>query len=114
MRSRIERFIPRAIEAVSECGIATEGEVPKQFNGYIAAFGASVRQAGLLATWLFYSNENSGAEENRGKVLEAIEYIIDKSVLGHSGEVAVSRDEVDDAAAALKLAVRTFKLTGDG
>lgn len=110
MRSRIETFIPRAVEAVSRCGIEKNGEVPKPFNGYIASFGASVRQAGLLATWLFYSNADSGAEEDRTRVLRAIEHILNKAVVEEKRKVVVSRDEVDDAAVALKLAVRTFRL----
>ena len=112
MRKRIEKLIPRAIDAVDACDIAdAHGVVPSQFNGYIASFGASVRQAGLLATWLFYDNAQSGSEEDRSRVLRAIEYILDKEVVPDKRQVNASRDEVEDAATALKLAVRTFKLS---
>jgi CRISPR-associated protein Cmr5 len=112
MRNRIERYIPKAITAIESTGIARNGEVPSQFNGYIASFGASVRQGGLLATVLFYKNENSGSEEDRSKVVSALAEILGKPGLVDSGgrKVLVTRDEVDDAAVALKLAVRTFRL----
>jgi len=54
MRRAVEQYIPNAIRAIEELEIVNgNGEVAKQFNGYIASFGASVRQAGLLATVLF-------------------------------------------------------------
>jgi len=112
MRSRIESYIPRALEAVRETEIADrDGIVPSQYNGYIASFGASIRQAGLVATVLFYEN-SSGSEQDRSKVIKAIEYILDKKLV-RDGKAVVSRDEVDDAAVALKLAVRTFKMQKD-
>jgi CRISPR-associated protein Cmr5 len=112
MRKRVENYIPKALLAVEHCNIAKDGGiVPKQFNGYISAFGASLRQAGVLATWLFYGNENSSSEEERSKVIAAIEYILGKEVVRNDGSVNAKRDEIEDAATALKLAIRTFKLT---
>ncbi len=112
MRSRIETYIPLALEAVRRVHIAdSHGNVPSQFNGYIASFGASVRQAGLVATVLFYQN-SSGSEQDRSKVIRAIEHILGQEIIQNDIAV-VNRDEVDDAAVALKLAVRTFNLTKD-
>ena len=112
MRKQVERFIPKALAAVEFCQIANgRGEVPKQFNGYISAFGASIRQAGVLATWLFYGNPQSNSEEDRAKVLQAIEHILEKEVVTNHRKLNATRDEIEDAATALKLAVRTFKLT---
>jgi len=112
MRSRIEAYIPAALEAVRGVEIADKnGIVPSQFNGYIASFAASIRQAGLVATVLFYEN-SSGSEEDRAKVIKAIERIMGASLV--SGGIAqAERDRVDDAAVALKLAVRTFTLKKD-
>jgi CRISPR-associated protein Cmr5 len=111
MRSRVEKFIPIAIETIKSVGIAQEdGTVPKQFNGYISSFAASIRQAGLLATILFYGNANSNAEQDRKKVIDAIEKIIQKPLMKNNRLGDVSRDEIEDAATALKLAVRTCKL----
>jgi len=110
MRNRIESYIPRALKAIEKFHIANNGEVPKQFNGYIASFGASVRQVGLLATVLFYANEQSNAEEERKKVIEAIEYIIEDEIVKNNRAERSIRAKVEDAAVALKLSVRTFKL----
>jgi CRISPR-associated protein Cmr5 len=111
MRNRIEAYIPKAIEAIEACGIAKNGEVPKQFNGYISSFGASIRQAGLVATVLFFRG-STGSEESREKVVEAVERIIDSPLLDAQGRLngRIARDQVEDAATALKLAVRTFRL----
>ena len=110
MSKQIEKFIPKALEAIIKYKIAENGEVPKQFNGYIASFGASVRQAGLLATVLFYANEQSNSEEDRKKVVDAIEFIIGTKIINNNSVDKQTRAKVDDAAVALKLSVRTFKL----
>jgi len=110
MRKRIENYIPKALEVIKELNIAnSNGEVSKQFNGYISSFGASVRQAGLLATVLFYANANSNAEKEREKVVTAIEKIINKNIQQNINDKRL-KSEVEDAAVALKLAIRTFKL----
>ena len=109
MRKRIEAYIPKALEAIKELNIAdASGEVPKQFNGYISSFGASIRQAGLLATVLFYG-EKGGAEKDRQNVVKAIEKIIAKDIQQNIKDKKL-KSEVEDAAVALKLAIRTFKL----
>jgi CRISPR-associated protein Cmr5 len=114
-KKKIEAYIPKAIEAIKETEICNEeGIVPSQFNGYIASFGASIRQAGLAPTYLFYANANSGSEEDRSKVIKAIEAILgQKLVTKDEQNRAVSRRDVEEAATALKLAVRTFKLAKD-
>ncbi len=115
MHKKIDKYIPKAIEAIEEVGICDkDGVVPSQFNGYISSFGASIRQAGLVPTYLFYGNANSNSEEERSKVIEAIEKILGKElVIDGKQNPAVSRRDVEEAATALKLAVRTFKLAKD-
>ena len=109
MRKRIEAYIPKALEAIETLSISSkDGKVAKQFNGYISSFGASIRQAGLLATSLFYG-EKGGAEEERQKVVQAIEKIIGKSIQQNIEDKNL-KSEVEDAAVALKLAIRTYKL----
>ncbi len=110
-KRKIEAYIPKAIEAIESLEIATNGEVAKQFNGYIASFGASIRQAGLLATVLFYGNANSNAEKEREKVVKAIEIMIGDNIINPNNKIEKStRAKVEDAAIALKLAIRTYKL----
>jgi CRISPR-associated protein Cmr5 len=112
MRNEIEKLIPKAISAVTTVGIASDGKVAKQFNGYISSFGASLRQAGLVPTVLFFGSQNNRAEEPREQIVKAIEVMLGKELV-HNGRANATRDEVDAAATALKLAIRTFKLTGD-
>jgi len=70
-----------------------------------------VRQAGLLATTLFYDNANSNAEEDRTKVIQAIEEIIGHRIIENNTiSTKETRAEVEDAAVALKLSIRTFSL----
>ena len=112
-KKRIEAYIPQAIEAIEEIGISQNGTVPRQFNGYISSFGASIRMAGILPTVLFFQNsENS--EEARDKVVDAIEKIIGKKLLiNNQKNPEIDRNMIEDAATALKLAVRTYKLSKD-
>jgi len=113
-KKRIEEYIQKAIEAIQkkELGILRNNKVPKEYNGYISSFGASVRQAGLLATVLFFDNKNAGSQEDRSKVLRAIELILNiergklkDKIINES----IKKQEIQDAAVALKLAIRTFK-----
>ena len=111
MRRAVEQYIPNAIRVIEELEIVNgNGEVAKQFNGYIASFGASVRQAGLLATVLFYGNANSSAEKEREKVVKAIELMIGHDIINNNSVEKSTRAKVEDAAIALKLAIRTYKL----
>ena len=105
MNRQLEKYIPKALSAIENLEIAKNGEVAKQFNGYIASFGASIRQAGLIPTVLFYENANSNAEKEREKVVKAIKEIIHPDELSNK-----NRAKVEYAAAALKLAIRTYKL----
>ena len=109
MNRQVEAYIPKALEAIESLNIVNDnGEVAKQFNGYIASFGASMRQAGLLSTVLFYSNANSNAEKEREKVVKAIEMIIGYELDNHIKKS--TRADVENAAIALKLAIRTYNL----
>lgn len=110
-KKRIEGFIPKAIEAVKDCEIASEkNEVPKQFNGYISSFGASIRTAGVVPTVLFFQHSEN-TEEDRGKVVTAVETILGETLVQNGRRnTRITREEIEDAATALKLAVRTFKL----
>ena len=110
-RRAIEAYIPQAIEAIESLNIANDNdEIAKQFNGYIASFGASIRQTGLLATVLFYGNENSNAEKERAKVIYAIEKMIGQTIIVNNQVDKNIRVKVENASIALKLAIRTYKL----
>lgn len=133
----MEGFIEKAIKSIVEVEIAKgeENAIPREFKGYIASFGASIIQNGLLPTIIFYDNQEANTTENRSLVNEAIyriirdkleedypEYIYtevtDLQTLvrrNYKGERYI-KEYVDDAITALKLAMRTFPIekVGDG
>ncbi|WP_051412066.1 type III-B CRISPR module-associated protein Cmr5 [Halonatronum saccharophilum] len=122
-KKRIEEYIPKAIKLIEEEKIAKEGKVPKEFNGYIASFGASMIQSGLLPAIAFYEDDNSKSQKERHKLMKVIlrlisegdecsrllEYVIDNQ----DSKDSIKR-RVKDGAIAVKLAIRTFKLIDSG
>jgi len=122
---KLEKLIPIAIEAIVEKiqdkDKKNKGKpIPKPFTGYIASFGPSMIQSGLLPTVLFYS-EKGDAKADRRKVLNAICWMIREpgkepmtivQLMDHI--IALKRDtfrikkEILEAVIALKLALRVF------
>lgn len=122
MNRKLEKLIPDAINVVKK-ELAHEGKVAKEYNGYIASFGASVIQNGILAAILFYNNTNAETKKDRSKLMEAISKIIknnnheknDVNLFEYaSTNKAKATADILDAATALKLAIRTFELTKSG
>jgi len=136
MNEKINNLIPKAIQAIKNSGIEKASVVKKEYKGYISSMGASIIQAGLLATLAFYQND-SGKKANSSNLLKAIlllikpgdstetnliKYIIDHSKKDNTTGQHVSvgdldldklyilEEEVSDALIALKLALRTFKI----
>jgi len=124
MKNRVENYLPAALEAVEKIILDGDpnGTVPRPFKGYISSFGAAVIQTGLLPAIAFYSVKG-GAEEERGKVIKAIRYILQtnkviddniesllKFLVDNKENSEYYKDYVMDAATALQLALRTFKI----
>jgi len=109
-KRKIEAYIPKAIDAIKKLEIAKENKIDKEFNGYISSFGASIRQAGLLATVLFYGNTNSNSEKEREKIIYAIEEMIGHKIVENHKVTKKTKAEVEYAAIALKLAIRSYTL----
>lgn len=137
MKARIEKLMPAAIDKASELRKKDEKEnlvkdkdgnyyIPKEFKSYISSFGASVIQSGLIPTLAFYSN-SEGASEDRGLILEAIykilniksesenllKYVVEKyeDYKDYKDDKELLIEKIMDAATALKLAIRTYKLS---
>jgi len=108
-----KEYLQRAIEAVKEEKIynAEKKCVPNEYNGYISSFGASIRQAGLLATILFFSKNTTEQVVDRNNILRAIEYIL--NLPQDSIQNNLNREKIEMAAIALKLAIRTYPLKKD-
>ncbi|WP_035068448.1 type III-B CRISPR module-associated protein Cmr5 [Anditalea andensis] len=122
-----EELIRTAIKAIEHEKIADEnGQYKRQYNGYIASFGAAIIQSGLLPAVIFFENANANSEENKTKVINALVYVLKEHYkLAHIGlpfhsyllqegrNTPELLNEVNQAAAALKLALRTFKKMKD-
>lgn len=136
MNEKINKLIPEAICAIKSCEIAEHDMVQKEYKGYISSMGASIIQAGLLATLAFYQNDTEKKAKS-SKLLNAIfelikppgsnetdliKYVIDNSIKPEANGAYVSlnnldsdklyilEEEVSEALIALKLALRTFKI----
>jgi len=119
----IEKILPVAINAVKN-NVLENNKVPKEFNGYISSFGASIIMSGLLPTLVFFSQEGK-SKGNRRSVIVAIEEILNannpdllstnkdllKTVVAKLEDMAAIerlQDKIQEAAIALKLAIRIF------
>lgn len=132
MNNKINKLIPKALDAITKSGMVSSGEFDKEYKGYIASMGASIIQSGLIATLAFYSNPSPEAGERRIKLLHAIfmmiednrqgklfDYVLEKTKpANHNNFTADQLDKtelkklennISDALIALKLALRTFK-----
>lgn len=105
--------------------------IPSEFQGYISSMGASVMQMGLLPTLAVFADQDSGAKEKRSELLEMLAAILsqyegysEKSKFSGNAQKdlfkitakmnAIEQENLKshllDAAVALKLSLRTFKL----
>ena len=70
-KKAIDRLIPFAYSAISDCGIAQKGVVNKTYRGQISTFGASIHMGSLLAAISFFSDDGNSSV-NRVKLLDAL------------------------------------------
>jgi CRISPR-associated protein Cmr5 len=119
-----EKYFKKADDALKSdrIKIVQGGSASKEFKGYISAFGAAVVMSGLLPAMAFYVNPDSNAQEDRPKVIEALAFIMGKNsgleLLKHAIDLKVNnkkqfdvlQTDVINAAIALKLMLRTYKL----
>lgn len=114
-------------------GIATGDNVPKTFSGYISSFGASLVQSGLLPTLAFHCKKDGNSTEAKDALVTVL-----ATMLQHKNPIAgltlknnlvndiaffrsvINMDknkqsellnELNHAAIALKLVLRTYNLT---
>lgn len=134
MKKTLQELIPQARQVISEVGMANaSGEVSTLFKGYISSFGASIVQAGLLPTVIFFENDSETENKARKKVCQAIYLLIEREKTPNKPTPNVQNYEfnayllgkedgqqrfenprllqkVVDYAIALKIALRTFKM----
>ena len=84
MNEKINNLIPKAIKGIS-LFLAKENEetkVAKEYKGYISSLGASICQAGLLATLSFYTDKSMKRKDtDRNNVLKVIHFLIAETTL---------------------------------
>jgi len=115
-KKRIEEYIPKAIE-VLEDEFKNKG-IPKEYNGYISAFGAGIIQSGLKPTVAIYENKQADTKSDKDILTRLILKIIDsntqeksllKYILNSNESEDILKEKIKDAAIAIKLSIRTFK-----
>jgi len=114
-KKSLENLIPDAINIIEE---EFKGKkIPKEFNGYISSFGASIIQSGLKATVANYENQNSSSNQDKKILTKMILKLIDKEqettllkYIIESKEIDfILKKQIKTAAIAIKLAIRTFE-----
>jgi len=132
MNEKINNLIPKAMLAI-EHYLVDNSVVEKEYKGYISSMGASIIQAGLLATLAYDSGKNANSSNLLKAILflikpdnstetNLIKYVIDNSVKPEAtggyvslgdldfDKLYILEEDVSDALIALKLALRTFKI----
>jgi CRISPR-associated protein Cmr5 len=129
MRYRVDKYLPKAFEAITTVKIGNKkfvdnNVISKEYKGYISSLGANIIQAGIQAALTFYEAEESGSKSDRRLVNAAIKYIItdatgqeysDYKLTELLKELSIDElqrkaEDILDAATALKLALRTYKM----
>ena len=136
MMKKIEKLIKPAFEAVVsakiikrekgkdiEIRLVNNGEICKEFKGYISSFGAAITQSGLLPALAFNHQSESGSKKDRILLMEAIfllikkmrndEIIVKENLFEYAKVVSDLRflkNQIVDATTAIKLVIRTYKL----
>ncbi len=121
-------LIKKADDAIKKAGIVNkEGQYDKVFKGYVSSFGASIAQAGLIPTIIFFEAKSEQAKE-RPKLVDALMFLLDSNcqdetlaqsllrMRAENEKDVYEREEklllkkVTEAMVAIKLALRLYKV----
>lgn len=116
--------IKKARDILNKVGIVQKDKtVSNEYRGYIASFGASISQSGLVPSVAFFENKNANSQKDRPKVMKAILLMIKDEkdeydelldyLLDRQNNLSKLQDKIIKAAIALKLAMNTFKKAED-
>ncbi len=121
--------IIKADAAIRKAEIVVNNQYSQVFKGYISSFGASIAQAGLLPTIIFFESKSDKASE-RPKVIQALrqmlpeEYRVDdltKHLLTlrkslkedeYKQKEKKLQKQITEAMVAMKLALRMYSKKG--
>ena len=111
----IDKLIPKAVKELNT--LVKKGKIDKVYQGYLASFGATVIQSGLLQTVLFYS-----AKEDKNKVIKIMYKLIKEDLKAtqptmeeflltdNNHKNYTVKNKILEANIACKLSIRTFEL----
>ena len=124
MKKVTPQQIKDAREILEKVNIIDEDKtVSNEYRGYIASFGASISQSGLVPSVAFFENKNANSQKERPKVMKAIllminnkkddyetllDYILDNKI--DDNNLVNLQRKIIQAAIALKLAMNTYKV----
>ena len=113
-KKAIDKMIPYAYSAIGK-KIAKDGAVDKTYRGGVASFGAAVSMGSLISAAAFFSAESSGASYDRKAVGEIIVNTVtegqkEQSLYEYVKANPNCKNEIMDAAVAVKLAMNLYKL----
>jgi len=114
-KQKIESYIPKVMEVLKEK--FSDGIAPKEFNGYISSFGASIIQSGLKATVALFENQQANTEADRSCLTKIILEVLGSNennlldhILNNTNKEDILKEEIVSIAVAIKLSLRTFEL----
>lgn len=126
MNQKIKEYIPKANEILTKYQTSISPKlIDKELKGYIASLGASILMSGLIPTLAVFAADDTNSQAARYLVLDWISKLIRtenkanaqqnakdffESALKVPNELALEQ-EILNASIALKLCIRTFKLT---
>ncbi len=126
-KANIERLIPKAVEQLDRKFGDT---IPSVYRGYIASFGVSIVQTGLLPTLAFFSKtgDNSDSDGERmliaGLIADTLELNLDNNMLlfdyvkeyirDNPNDIDNLTEQIKEASVAIKLAMNLFKIDKGG
>jgi len=118
---KLDELIPIALD-IAETDLSESGKVPKEYKGYISSFGAMVR-SGLKPAIAFYESKSADSAPGRKEIANALLNVVTsyrrddgkygtlmEYVLKSNNSSGLVKQDILDAATALKLAIRTFDL----
>lgn len=132
MNKRLEKGIDIILNEIKSesIGIVKNGKISSQYNGYIASFGASIIQNGLIPAVMLFENSNSNSEKERSLLMKLIlegllklynkyeeiekketliEYIVKNKEKFQEKDINIRKD-IETMATAIKLVIRTYEL----
>lgn len=123
-KAEIDRYLPKAYQALQDFGIARDGKVPHTFRSYISSFGAAIVMGSLRAAISFHSKQDN-ARLQRDSLMKAIYSLIVepenieevesasllKYVFAHPEQEDAIKECIYNASIALKLAMNMYVIS---